>query len=271
MRECGYCGKINGDHKNDCVIGKMHRFPSGRAVSNPNPRYRPRLTGAPERAPVTPPTSAESELMEFWSEHPWNWLTGKNLDGEPLIMTTDEKDDNNPVKPFPAKDYLKEYVDVLMNERIVMVDKSRQMLISTTTLLVMDWFCKFRPSRRGLVSKHKEGEAVELIRDKIRNVHERLPLWVKTALPLSKTPAIRIDYPNTGSYIRAVAQNVAVSEARGGTASIVLIDEAAFQDQFGEMMSAALPMANRIWAVTTANIGNPGARVFKRYIDEGAE
>jgi hypothetical protein len=30
-------------------------------------------------------------------------------------------------------------------------------------------------------------------------------------------------------------------------------------------------MSNRLWAVTTANIGNPGAALFKQLKDEGKD
>jgi hypothetical protein len=59
-----------------------------------------------------------------------------------------------------------------------------------------------------------------------------------------------------------VAQNAAVRAFKGNTATIVLVDEAAVQEFFGDMLQAAGPMARRIWAVTTAYHGNPGAEVF---------
>ena len=56
--------------------------------------------------------------------------------------------------------------------------------------------------------------------------------------------------------------NAAVGEFRGNRASIVLVDEAAFQEFFREMAGAAREMTDRMWAVTTANSGNPGAQTF---------
>jgi hypothetical protein len=53
-----------------------------------------------------------------------------------------------------------------------------------------------------------------------------------------------------------------VGEFRGNRASIVLVDEAAFQEFFPQMVGAAREMCDRMWAVTTANAGNPGAERF---------
>lgn len=225
-------------------------------------------------------------LLDLWRD-PVAWLNGidptttemvvdgKTLHfpaGRPLIWTADEKDKAAPIKPFPTiseKPYLYELAWELINNRIVMVDKARQMLITTLCLLLLDHRGKFETARRFLVSRTKEDDATELLRDKIRKVHKRLPQWVQDALPMSDTPATRIEYLGTGSYIRAVSQNVAFSEARGGTASGMLIDEAAFQDLLGEILAASLPMAGQVWMITTAYRGNRGAEEFYKRLNEG--
>jgi hypothetical protein len=51
----------------------------------------------------------------------------------------------------------------------------------------------------------------------------------------------------------------------------VIVDEAARQREFGQILAACLPMATRIIAITTAETGNPGAREFKRLMSEGLE
>jgi len=209
-------------------------------------------------------------LVAQWAEHPWSFLTGVDEGGNPIIRTKDESDEQTPYKPFPLdKPYLHSLTVDLTKHRVVLLNKSRQMMVSTLCCLLLYWTLLFRPGRRMLVSKQTESLAVELIRDKIRGVHERTPVWFQQRYSISRTPANRIDCKQTDGYILAVAQNAAVGAMRGGTASIVLIDEAAFQDQFPEMMQAAGPMASRVWAVTTANIGNPGAEYFYRIMREG--
>jgi len=210
------------------------------------------------------------ELLEHWTEHPWNYLTGKDTDGRPMIWTKDEGDLLHPVKPFPAHlDYLRLYLDILMHENVVLVDKARQMMVTWVTLLYADWECRFHVARRCLLSKSTEDEAKEILRDKVRFSHHKLPDWFKKTSPLRDRPEIRCSYPKTGSYILAVAENVAEREARGGTASIVIVDEAARQREFESIMAASLPMATKIIAMTTAEVGNPGGKHFKTLIDEG--
>ena len=214
-------------------------------------------------------------LLQLWASDPWAWLCGEDLEEREvvpgtktrrLIWTTDEKDDHEPVKPWPEYEYLRRWIAVLDTDKEVLLDKCRQMLASTSTLLYMDWTCRFRPGRRWLLSKSTEEEACEMMRDKIRAVHSRLPSWVQQALPQSDTPLNRIDY-GTGSYIKAVAENAAIRDARGGTATGVLIDEAAYQESFKQLWAAAAPMTSKLFAITTAKLGGLGAIEFYRQLE----
>ena len=217
--------------------------------------------------------AAEREkLWTYWSQHPWNYLTGKDTDGRPILWTTDERDDKTPVKPFPAeKEYLRWLTDQLWDEqyRIVFVDKARQMYVSTICCLIIDWYCTFVADREVVVSRVKEESAIKLINDKIRKVHTRKPEWLRSRVAMSTTPERVITYGCSGSTVTAVAQNFGVSDSRGITASLIMVDEAAYQEYFPQIYQAVLPMSNRLWAVTTANVGNPGAALFRQLKDEG--
>jgi len=217
-------------------------------------------------------TAERSALWETWSQHPWNYLTGKDTDGRPIIWTTDERDDVTPVKSFPeTKEYLKWMVNELWdtNNRIVFIDKARQMYVSTICCLIIDWYCTFVPDREVVVSRVKEESAIKLINDKIRKVNTRKPEWVRARTGMSITPERVITYGCSGSTVTAVAQNFGVSDSRGITASLIMVDEAAYQEYFPQIYQSVLPMSNRLWAVTTANVGNPGAALFRQLKDEG--
>lgn len=231
-------------------------------------------------------------LLEHWGKHPWNWLTGKDLDGRPLIWTKDEKDEKAPLKPFPGHlEYLRVLVEILFSpdqqvmlpdgtwldlERFTAIDKARQMYVSTVIMALMDWWCRFRPYRRFLVSKVKEEDAIELINDKIRQIELGLPDWVRRAVPQDATPAHKINYPKNeagggGSYVLGVAQNVARSSARGGTATAILIDEGAFQEETDEIIDGARPMASRIWLVSSPFLGTRGGVTMRKILVSGLE
>ena len=214
----------------------------------------------------------QKDTLNHWASHPWNFLSGQTEDGGPIYWTKDEKDKVDPIKSFPIKwEFLYHFVDLLHREDLVVVQKSRQQYITTVSLGVMLWDCLFTDARRWLISKITEEDATELLRDKIRFPYGRLPEWFRRLYPASSTPSNRMDFLATESYIRAVAENAAIGDMRGGTASGVLVDEAAFQREYRNIWGAAAPMAARIWTVSTPNVGNPGARFMRQQIDERIE
>jgi hypothetical protein len=216
-------------------------------------------------------------LMAHWREHPWNWLTGSDLEerdvapgirGSQIVWTTDERDQDAPIKPFPNREYLYRWVCLLMDPEVteLLANKPRQMIFTTTTLLVFDWLDRFHPHRSTLVSKNIRERAEQLLKEKVRAVHERLPQWVRDELTASKTPQYRIDY-GSGSTMHALSQNAAIGHFIGSTASAALVDEAAKQDQFGTMWKSGAPMCPKMVAVTTAEFSGAGAADFKAMLE----
>lgn len=209
-------------------------------------------------------------LLDTWGQDPWAFLTARDLDGTPIIWTADERDEELPVKPFPEKKlYLRDINKELWAYRFVGIDKIRQKYITTLSCLNILWFILFKEEREVFVSRIKEESAQKMINDKIREPWKRLPAWVQRALPITLQPYGIITATETGSTVTGVSQNFAVSDARGPTASLILVDEAAFQDAFPGIYQAILPMASRLWFVTTANIGNPGAALCKELLFDG--
>lgn len=242
---------------------------------------------------------ARLAMVEGWSKNPWDYLNGRDLPdperdhewmvllpewqqeklrggGKPIMWTVDERDDDFPVKPFPALvepenyAYLRDLIQELFGKyRIVFLDKARQIYATTICCAALDWYCSFTDEREVLVSRVKEASAVKLINDRIRTPHSRKPRWLRDLIAMTEMPARVVTYGNTGSTVTGVAQNVATSDARGLTGSIIMADEAAYQQDFPALYRAVLPMTGRLWAITTANIGNPGAKVFRDLIMEG--
>jgi hypothetical protein len=213
-------------------------------------------------------------LVEKWRAHYWAFLTGKDLDGKPIIWTVDELDEQQAWKPFPGTKpewgYLKHVADELMGPyRIVLIDKTRQVYATTLACQLIRWYNWRHDEREVFFSRVKEDSAVKLINDKIRKPHSRMPQWVQRIMPISTEPQNVITWLNNGSTITGVAQNFAEADARGPTASLVVVDEAAYQPYFKEIYRAILPMSGRLWGITTANVGNRGAQVYRDLIFDG--
>lgn len=216
------------------------------------------------------------ELVELWRKDWWAYLCGRDVPteehpfGYPVVWTVDERDDSAPIKPFPSdKLYLREIGEEMWTYRLSFVDKIRQKYLTTFACQLLDWYAAFNEEREILVSRVKEASAIKMINDKIRTVYTRKPKWLQEVMKINMQPRNVITYAETGSTITGVAQNFASSDARGVTASLILVDEAAYQEFFKQIYSAIQPMAARLWAVTTANIGNEGAAFFKECVFEG--
>lgn len=189
-----------------------------------------------------------------------------------MIFTKDERDKNAPIKPFPAHlDYLRVLTRVLQHENDVFIDKARQMFVSTLVLLYAYWLCLFQPGRRVLLSKSTEDEAIDLLDQKVRFVHGQTPAWFQRWAGVKPRPKSKVPFARQSSQILAAGQNVADAEARGGTSSLTIIDEAAFQEHFSAIRTAALPQSQQIVQLTSPNIGDPGADVFMSYLEPDAE
>jgi hypothetical protein len=204
--------------------------------------------------------------LQHFRESPSNFLLGSDpFTGEALWKTQDEHDEINPYKGLPDKAYIRALMNIYQNERIILVEKSRQMIVSTLTCAYIAWECLFIPGRLWLISKTKESDAIALIRDKIRGPWRRLPDWLKESCPASLGPQNEVTFSQSGSRILGVTENVARSSGRGMTASGFFLDEAAFQDQCRDIWGAVMPMAKKLIAVTTPSLLPGGIFLAKKF------
>jgi len=232
------------------------------------------VTGAEDEDPTALRfTDSRLEALALWESDPWAFLTGKDPDtGEPIIRTQDERDISAPIKPFPAHlKYLHYLVDLLQNEPKLLIEKSSQMIVTTTVLLHSAWDFAFHP-HTGMLSKHKEAEAEALIRTKVRVPWRLMPEWLKLAIPITPRPANRANWScqwkrgtQPMGQLWGLTENAAAAEARGNTYTRGLIDEAEFQDMLEELITAMLPRTEQLVVWSTPNTGGPGAATFRKY------
>lgn len=215
-------------------------------------------------------TDARLECLDRWSTSPWSFLTGTDPDtGNPIIRTIDQRDKRRPIKPFPSHlDYLHFYLDVLESEPYVCTEKSSQMIVSTITLLRNLWQGSFKPEWKTLLSKHKEEEASQLLDEKIRRVWLLMPEWLRLALPLTLKPKNKLTWKKTGATTLGLPENAAAADARGQTYNTGLIDEAEFQDNLADTLTAMLPRAGQVIFWSTPAPSGEGAATFRDYLKD---
>jgi len=219
----------------------------------------------------TRPTLEHERLMalEKWAKDPYLFLTSKDpITGRPIIWTKDEKDREHPVKPFPRdKPHLQAWIEDLQSNEVVLVDKTRQLMFSTATLLYAMHQCAFVDARRFVLSKQTQEGASEMIADKLRFPYSRMPEWLRRHIWAGEAPEHKVKFKRTGSILVGVPENVADRAARGITASCVIIDEAARQPFLERIFAACIPLECQIIAITTAELGNPGAHFFLEMLE----
>ena len=145
----------------------------------------------------------------------------------------------------------------LMTERLVIILKARQLGISWICCWYALWLCLFQPGKVVLLFSKGQEEANELLR-RIKALYVRLPDWMRTAGPaLLKENTEELVWGN-GSTVRSLPASPGAG--RSFTASLVILDEAAFLQFAGELYTALKPTIDaggQLIILSTANgIGN---------------
>jgi hypothetical protein len=133
--------------------------------------------------------------------------------------------------------------------------KARQLGISWICCGYALWLCLFQPGKQVLIFSKGQLEANELMR-RIVALYDRLPDWLREATPqMLKNNTEIVEWQN-GSRIRALSSK----GGRSFTASLVILDEAAFLDQASELYMALKPTIDaggQLIVLSTANgLGN---------------
>jgi hypothetical protein len=224
----------------------------------------------------------------IFNEHPGGYL-----------VTKDEHDKDHAVKPFPDALYLKSLIDCLMvsgkfitpkeaiyaleaghslawlaqayQSGIFAIEKSRQMMITWIICAFILWRAKFHPHQLILVQSKREDDAANLVFNKdpynarISFMEYHLPDHLKTIDWEGKHGSFcNIYFPN-GSHIWAIPEGADI--IRSNTPSMIYCDEAAFQPEFGDSYTAALPAVKGGGQYVGVSTANPGA--FQELVEGG--
>ena len=159
--------------------------------------------------------------------------------------------------PFQEK-----VLKLLQKHDYSIINKSRQLGISTLTSAFSLWMMLFEQDKNILVLATTQATAKNMV-TKVRFAYDNLPSWMQ--LPVMEHNRLSLRLKN-GSQIKAVS--AATDSARSEAVSLLVIDEAAFIDRIEDIFTAAqqtLATGGRCIALSTPNgVGNWFHREFTR-------
>lgn len=194
-----------------------------------------------------------------------------------LVKTRDEAAGaDKSVMPFPDEPALEAIWNVLEHSpsKLIIIAKSRQIMVSWVTCAFALWRARFFPNRQIVWQTKKEDDAKDMVsygsdrldQARMQFIEANLPSWMQKKRRFRDGQII---YDN-GSKIVAVPEGG--NQVRSKTTSLVVIDEAAFQEQFRSAWTAALPLLNkesRMIAISTANGENAFYEAYMKGLDGG--
>lgn len=156
-----------------------------------------------------------------------------------FCFSLDEHDKENPVKRFPDKAYVHGLCELFVAEPLLLVEKSRQMLVTWTMVACHLWDAMFHQGRRIFFQSKKELDANNLV-DRAKFIYDHLPEEMKQKYPAKEPRAyLKLEFPHQLSIIQGVPQGGDV--LRQYTASRIFSDEFAFQDKAYDAYIASKP------------------------------
>ena len=146
----------------------------------------------------------------------------------------------SPYEPFPRDEYFGDLFELLDLERIVWIEKSRDMMISWACVAYFTRHAMIVPQRGVLFQTQKKEKVIQLI-DYAKCLYEQQDERLKAAFPLAKAmrsqSALCLNFAH-GGYIRGVPGGA--DQVRSYHPWGYLNDESSFQPDAGECYNAAL-------------------------------
>lgn len=170
-----------------------------------------------------------------------------------------------PFATFPFQD---ECVKLFLGNRFVIVNKSRQLGLSTLTAAYVAWFVLFHRSKEVLIIATKLATAQNFIR-KVKFVIKNLPKWMVVA-PISGDNKTTIEF---GDPCNSKVQAVPTSEdaGRSEALSLLIVDEAAHIRDFDELWKGLYPtLSTGGRAIIISTPKGQGNQFHKLWVDAQA-
>lgn len=208
--------------------------------------------------------------LELCARDGWHWVRQH-------VKTRDEAAGaDESVKAFPAEPALKAVWDVLQygKSKLIVIAKSRQIMASWEVCAFALHHGRFFDNRQVVWQTKREDDAKDMVcygndrldEARIQFMEKRLPPWMRERTRFRDGQMIW----GNGSKIVAVPEGG--NQVRSKTTSLVIMDEAAYQEQFRAAWTAALPLLNkeaRMIAISTANGENAFFEAYMKGVEGG--
>lgn len=189
-----------------------------------------------------------AETMKAMHADPWYAIK------QGLVYTLDQTDFKKPVKLFPARPNLELVTREWEQNRLLLVPKSRRMMMSWLMCWLHLWTAMMHPGRSVFIVSDKEQKSDALVRY-CEFMFDNLPVD-RVLKPQARSKHCLLDFPGLNSYIMGIPSGA--SQLRQYTASALLFDEFAFWDNAMETLGAARPTiegGGRLTIVSSAQDG----------------
>jgi hypothetical protein len=135
--------------------------------------------------------------------------------------------------PFQLYDFQDKALKLFVEDKHLIILKSRQLGISTLSAGYSLWLMTFHTDKNILVIATKQETAKNLV-TKVRVMHKELPSWLKSNCV--EDNKLSLKYEN-GSQVKAVSSST--DSARSEALSLLVIDEAAFIEKVDDIWTSA--------------------------------
>lgn len=155
--------------------------------------------------------------------------------------------------PFPDYEYLRYVIKVYQDNEVILIMKSRQMMLSWIFCAILLWDTLFKEGRLNLVQCKNADDADEHLKNRMFLMYDNLPGWMKEFFQ-TRYKQYEIYCPRTKSTVKALPEGGEV--IRQKTASNILMDEMAFQPQARSAYRATMPTienGGKFIGITTPN------------------
>ena len=171
-----------------------------------------------------------------------------------FAWTLDPESKAAPVKMFPTKAYLRWIFKRFINERIIVIAKSRKMMMTWSAVAYALWMAMTKVGRHIFFVSKKHDDSAELV-SRANFIWQRLPQdFVSWYGEAEFKVSGFLKFLRNSSVIQGVSQE---SDAlRQYSASLIVWDEVAFQDKASDVYAALRPtlqIGGQLIAISTFN------------------